>query len=127
MKGLTAGIEALLAGGADVNAKAPDGLTPLHVAAGNGRADAVKALLLGGAMIEAKEMKHGKTPLHWAVFGGGAAAARVLLDAGADVNAKDGRTQTPLAAARLRLKAPGGNKEPFQEVIEALKARGARE
>ncbi len=127
MKGSAAGARALLAGGADVNAIAPNGLTPLHVAAGNGRAKAVEILLKGGAQLEAKDRKHGKTPLHWAVFGGGVDAARVLLDAGADVNAKDGRTQTPLAAARLRLKAPGPNKEPFQKVIEVLKARGAKE
>ena len=127
MKGSAAGARALLKGGADVNAKAPNGLTPLHVAAGNGRAEVVKVLLKGGAEIEAKDRKHWKTPLHWAVFGGGVAAARALLDAGSDVNAKDARGQTPLRAARFRLNAPGSNKAPFQRIIEVLKARGAKE
>ena len=110
-----------------MNATAPNGLTPLHVAAGNGRAEVVKVLLKSGAKLEAKDKKHWKTPLHWAVFGGGVAAAQALLDAGADVNAKDARGQTPLRAALFRLKAPGSNKEPFRQVIEMLKARGARE
>ena len=127
MKGSAAGARALLKGGADVNAAGANGLTPLHVAAGNGRAQVVNLLLKNGAKLEARDAKHWKTPLHWAVFGGSAEAARALLDAGADVNAKDGRAQTPLRAARFRMKAPGGNKEPFQKVIEVLKARGAKE
>ena len=92
-----------------------------------GRTAAIKVLLRGGAKIGEKDDERGKTPLHWAVFGGQIAATQVLLDAGADVNANNNRGQTPLGAARLRLKAPGGNKAPFQEVIEVLKARGARE
>ena len=54
LAGDVAAIEALLAGGANVNAKDEDGFTPLHSAALAGHPAAIEALLAGGANIHAK-------------------------------------------------------------------------
>jgi len=117
----------LLAHGADVNAKADTGYTPLHVAAGLGQKDMVRFLLDNGADINAMDIRG--TPLQAAVLQGhedvvallierkarlnGAIAVmarmgvykpahtaiiRRLLDAGADPNEKGKYGRTPLDA-----------------------------
>jgi uncharacterized protein len=52
----------LIARGADVGATYEAGLTPLHVAALNGNARIVEALLAAGALINSTDSK-GQTPL----------------------------------------------------------------
>ena len=96
-----AAIEALLAGGANVNAKAEYyGATPLHDAAAHGSPSAVEALLAGGANVHAKN-EGGATPLHVAAFPGSPSAIEALLAGGANVNAKteDGRHAAPRGSA----------------------------
>ena len=94
-------VRALLAGGADVNARGKDGFTPLHFAAGSGDVAAIRALLAGGANVDARG-KDRSTPLHGAALSGDVAAIRALLAGGADVNARgeDGFTPLHMAATK---------------------------
>ena len=91
------------------------GLTPLHIAANNGRKAEVEALLAKGASINAQD-KAGMTPLHHAAFMNRKDAAEVLLAKGAHVNARDERGSTP-----LHLAAHDGNKD----TAELLLIKGA--
>lgn len=116
-------VKRLLAGGADVNAKDDDGLTPLHWAAEThciledllrdpretvhctvhcsalvGHVDVAHVLLENGADVNAKH-KDGGNPLHWAAMRGCGDVAQVLLENGADINAKNDDGLTPLHLA----------------------------
>ncbi len=120
-KGDKAEVEALLAKGADVNAKDRHGKTPLHQLAEHPGDDALfietiraqgldpspflwkgkeiaELLLTKGADVNAKD-KDGNTPLHWAIFHGHTGLANLLLDNGADVNARGKDGMTPLLYA----------------------------
>ena len=79
-------IELLLKAGADANAALPGGETPLMTAARTGNADAVAALLLHGANVDAKDGWRGQTALMWAAAEGHAAAVKVLLEHRADMH-----------------------------------------
>lgn len=90
----------LLSAGADPNFAAEDGQAALMVAAAQGKAWKVKALLAAGARADAVD-PDGRTALHWAMqaLPDGPAIRRMLLDAGAPVNAGIGRSGTPLHEA----------------------------
>lgn len=122
-RGNTVKVEALLAKGANVNAKNADGRTPLHQAASAGNKDMAALLLAKGAEVNAKEGdvndkigNGGITPLHLAVLIKRKDVVELLLTKGADVNAKnkDGRTPLHMAAEK-------GNKS----IAESLLAKGA--
>ncbi|MDQ7826992.1 MAG: ankyrin repeat domain-containing protein [Candidatus Eremiobacteraeota bacterium] len=104
-------IVCLVAGGA----WAADTGTPLHRAAEEGRADVIRAILLKGAAINAKN-RDGSTALHLAVYRNNEECVRLLLDMGADVNTHDGLGRTP-----LHLAAENNNKE----LILLLLSQGA--
>ncbi|KAL1356666.1 hypothetical protein HN51_008653 [Arachis hypogaea] len=76
--------------------------TPLHVAAGQNRADIVKFLLEwqgpDKVELEAKNM-YGETPLHMAAKNGCSEAAKLLLAHGAVVEAQANNGMTPLHLA----------------------------
>ena len=92
---------ALLAGGADPNLARGDGMTALHMAALEGHADVVSALLEAGAEVGPTTRIGAYTPLHLASQGGHAAVVRALLDDGADATlatTNSGATPLHLAA-----------------------------
>lgn len=109
-----AGLQLLLAAGADACARAYGGLTPLHTAARNGSpeaaAGAVRLLVAAGADIEAQldSSAGGGRPLHMAVAAndspaGMEAAVAALLAGGACVdahNSRGGQTALHIAATR---------------------------
>ncbi len=88
----------LLEHGADVNAKAVDGITPLHIVA-----DATLAarMIEKGARIEAQSETLG-TPLNAAILSGLYDIAEVLIVHGAAIDARDASRSTPLHHAAGR-------------------------
>lgn len=98
-------VQQLIAAGADVNAVARDGRTPLHWACGFDVPDAVPLLLRAGAKVEARD-EDGNTPL----FTARPEAARMLIAAGADVRATNHEGSVPLHRNhQAALLAPGVN------------------
>jgi uncharacterized protein len=85
---------------AQANAVAPDGFSPLGLAAFFKRRDVVRYLLEAGADARPASRQGGFTPLHSAVATDAAAVdieiMRMLLDKGADPNAKAQSGSTPL-------------------------------
>jgi uncharacterized protein len=75
------------------------GMAPLHLAARQGEAEAVKALLEAGAPIDAKAVGDLSTPLLVATINGHFDLAKFLLDHGANPNAAQHNGVTPLYAA----------------------------
>jgi len=96
----------------DVNTKDINGVSPLHMAAGHGRAEIAEVLISNGANINAK-MDNGFTPLFVAI---NADVAKVLISAGADIHAK-----TPIGSTPLFVAAQMG----VAEIAEVLISNGA--
>jgi ankyrin repeat protein len=115
-KGNVNAVKKLLNNEANVNqADNENGITPLIIASGLGRADIVKLLLAKGANVN-KASKEGWTPLYEASINGRANVVKVLLNKGADVNKVDKFGKTPLHGAsylgrtevvKVLLAAPG--------------------
>ena len=89
---------AAIDGGLAVDAKAPNGMTALHVAAVLGREEFVAYLLERGAAVN-DPAQNGITPLNRASMGGHLGTMELLLEAGADVNAAARWGATPLLSA----------------------------
>ena len=88
-KGDIAALKELLKSGEHpIDQPAGFGMTPLHLASGRDRADAVALLLAHGASPTAADAR-GWTPLHLAASRGASEAAMELVQSGADVMAKD--------------------------------------
>lgn len=109
-------VKLALAQKVDVNAPAPDGMTPLHVAVQNNDLVIVDALLAAGANVRAVT-RYGIEPLSLAALNGNAAIEERLLKAGADVNITMPDGETPLMQAAR-------NGTP--EAVKVLLAAGAR-
>ncbi|HUS34846.1 MAG TPA: ankyrin repeat domain-containing protein [Verrucomicrobiae bacterium] len=93
----------------------PAGMTPLHLAAHNNDAGAVRKLIKSGADVNATN-RYGITPLALACENGNSAIVESLLNAGADANARQRGGETMLMIA-----ARTGSKPS----VEALVNRGA--
>ena len=128
ISGDTKAVQAALAGGAEVNSRDADGITPLmHAARGKrpnianptptDHPEVVELLIKRGADVNAKT-DAGFVALFWAARYGHEKVAKVLIDNGADVNAKD---KDGISA----LKWATPNKQA--SVIELLRAAGAKD
>lgn len=93
----TRAVHSLLAGGAAVDAPAPDGTTALHWAAHHDDLDMVRALIDAGADANAAN-RYGATALLLACTNGSAPVVEALLQAGADPN-RFAAGETPLMTA----------------------------
>ncbi len=82
----------------------------------NGRIEAVGLLLDKGADLNVRDGL-GETALFRAIRGGRTEAVKLLLDRGADVNVRV-KAGTPLKLAE---------KEGLKEIVELLRAHGAKE
>lgn len=113
--GDAAAVKTLLAGGADVNAPAADGVTALHWAVYADDEALTNALLEAGARADvANDLA--VTPLHLAAANGNARIVQALIGRGAKVDAASEAGVTPLMeAARVG----------SAEAVRALIARGA--
>ena len=87
--------------GANIEAHAIDGWTPLTAAANGGHLNVVKILLENKVDIDASE-EGGNTAIFWAAFYGHTEVVRLLIKHGADVNKKAKRGELPLDAANER-------------------------
>jgi len=111
-----AGIVALLlARGAPVDGRHPDGYTPLHLAVSRGQVAIAKALLDGGADVNARWRSFGiQTPLLQAARRGNREMVDLLLARGADPEYR-----TPGGNSALRTAVERGD----SAIVEALLAR----
>lgn len=94
-------IAPLVKAGADVNGHDRRGFTPLILAAYNGKASAVDALIAAGADACKPDATQGNTAQMGVAFKGDDAIAERLLKAGCDVNARNKAGQTALMMAAL--------------------------
>ncbi|SES11843.1 ankyrin repeat domain-containing protein [Sphingobium sp. YR768] len=94
-------IPLLVNNGADVNAYESRGFTPLILAAYNGQADTVEALLKAGADPCKPDLRQGNTAQMGVAFKGDDRIATRLLKERCDVNARNKAGQTALMTASL--------------------------
>ena len=80
-------VKAFLKNGVDVNARDPDGYTPLQFAVQSGQEDVVELLIAKGADVNVEDDR-GETPLHDAAAKGHKEVAELLIAKGADIDAK---------------------------------------
>ena len=115
-KGDTAAVRALLAKGADIQARDAAGRTALMYAAENGDPTSVQALLLSGADVNGRDWQ-GWTALMYAAETGDVTTVQTLLAQKAHVNAKsESKGWTALMSAAARGHLP---------VVQALLVHGA--
>ncbi|MBM3764614.1 MAG: hypothetical protein FJW32_04405 [Acidobacteria bacterium] len=108
------------------NDAAPDGWTPLHEAAKQGRADAVRALLDSGADPNAREAGDNTYPLHWAAAHRHLEIVRMLLDAGTDPQGAGDDHELDVIGWATYFHPPNGEPGDMPETAQLLAERGAR-
>ena len=135
-------VKALLAKGADVNAKSPYGATPLFFACDRSNVEIVKILLDAGADPNVQDTFYKSTPLGWALGKNNPEVLRLLVEKGAkEVEmamgfAVNGNHVTLAQAALEKGKFPqekldrflaNANRNKSKDVAELLKSAGAKE
>ena len=98
--GSRADIRRLLAGGKNINAPDPLGMTPLHWSVYHGKLEIAELLVRNGANVSARDAS-GERPIHYAAARSTAHMAKLLVAHGADVNAANAIGQTPLHFAAI--------------------------
>ena len=111
-KGDVVAVEALLARGADVNAKNAYGATALSYAADKGHLEVVRVLLKHKAEVNVKDTFYSASPLDWALMRDQAAIVKALVEAGADG-----------AEAALKAAAASGKTEIVQAILDTKKVK----
>eukprot|EP00164_Ancoracysta_twista_P003368 GFYU01004499.1.p1 GENE.GFYU01004499.1~~GFYU01004499.1.p1 ORF type:complete len:718 (+),score=151.11 GFYU01004499.1:138-2291(+) len=96
--GQSAAVQTLINYGANVNARAQDGITAAHLAATCGSQECLQLLLSAGANGSARD-RDGFTPLHFASRSGHAHCARLLLVSSCTTESRDKNEQTPVHIA----------------------------
>jgi len=108
-------VQELLRQGADVNAKHPDGGTPLIKAADRGHREVLQALLAAGAQVDGKDAE-GWTALMWSAERGRIELVNLLIASGADPKARNKEGGVPIMPAALN---------GHVEVLKVLLEKGA--
>src|SRR5579871_5955007 len=75
-------VQALVAGGANVNERDGLGSTPLHDAAWSGQTEIAAFLIAHGAEVNARHLEGGSTPLQYAIIKNNREIAGLLLEKG---------------------------------------------
>ena len=105
------------------------GRTPMHLAAGRGRAAVLEFLWSKSADMDAEDAE-GRTPLHLAAVNGHVECVRVLVDkGGVFVDGTEGRwgmTAAEMAVGRVVGGGAGGGGGGQEEVVRFLAGRGAK-
>lgn len=124
-------VERLLAGGADMNGRGDQDLTPLAWAAAWGSKETAELLIARGADINAKS-KDGFTALHTAAYNGHKDIVELLVRKGALVDAQDigGRTPLHKAMEKLAIRLPTQEPTPSEvsttvSIVKLLLANNA--
>ncbi|KAL9632651.1 MAG: hypothetical protein Q9164_005185 [Protoblastenia rupestris] len=99
-------LEIMLVEGTDVDIRAADGRTALHLIAENGNEAGAKILLDHGANVDAvsytggtsmeRKFRGGRTPLHWAAEHRQMGIIRLLIEAGADLGIRNASGRSAL-------------------------------
>ncbi|MBW9070162.1 ankyrin repeat domain-containing protein [Agrobacterium pusense] len=115
-----ASVKEAIDAGADVNARGPDGFTPLMIASALGQAQAVALLLTAGADVLAADPRMGATALHKAAQSGSADVIEILLDNGAFID-----QQSPVLGNTALMDAVLHKHEAAVRTLLARRARTA--
>jgi ankyrin repeat protein len=113
-------VQALVAAGADVHARAgATSITPVYASCWRGHVDVLRTLIAAGANIGSTTSKNEATPIYIGSQEGHTEIVRTLIEAGADVNAAlaDGRRPLSSISAVRRFKS---------EIASLLVEAGAR-
>jgi len=123
-------VDALIAGGADVNRPSPMGTTPLYAACGMGSTEVVRLLIAKGADVNGRALEEGITPLIAAINAEPIKIEiiQLLLKSGADPNAECYRKPHPAFPGRATRVTPLSLAKEYHasKVAKLLREAGAK-